>query len=198
MRLISSGLGLPYNVLSGDLSDTSYSSARVGLIEFRKYIDALQWQFVHMFCRPVFQQWVELEVLRGMLPAPDNGVQQYIRNVSWAPPAMQMTDPQREVDAMVRAIRAGLMSREMAVASLGYDLAEVDAQITAGNAAADAAGIVLDSDPRRVTQLGNSPAIIRKHYAKWNVQRQDRIKSLMQTVHSGTFLAQKEKAAVTV
>jgi capsid protein len=72
---------------------------------------------------------------------------------------MQMTDPQREVDAMVRAIRAGLMSREMAVSSLGYDLAEVDAQIAAGNAAADAAGIVLDSDPRKVTQQGN-PAII--------------------------------------
>ena len=155
LRLIASGLGLPYNVLSGDLSDTSYSSARVGLIEFRKYIDALQWQFVHMFCRPVFQRWIELEVLSGTLPLPENGVRPYVRNVSWAPPAMQMTDPQREVDAMVRAIRAGLMSREMAVASLGYDLAEVDAQIAAGNVAADAAGIVLDSDPRRLTQQGN-------------------------------------------
>ncbi len=160
MRLIASGLGLPYNVLSGDLSDTSYSSARVGLIEFRKYIDALQWQFVHMFCRPVFQRWIELEILRGTLPLPENGVQQYVRNISWAPPAMQMTDPQREVDAMVRAIRAGLMSREMAVASLGYDLAEVDAQIAAGNVAADAAGIVLDSDPRRVTQQGNPTVIL--------------------------------------
>ena len=155
LRLIASGLGLPYNILSGDLSDTSYSSARVGLIEFRKYIDALQWQFVHMLCRPVFQRWVELEVLRGALPVTENGVRDYIRNITWAPPSMQMTDPQREVDAMVRAIRAGLMSREMAVASLGYDLAEVDAQIAAGNAAADAAGIVLDSDPRRVTQQGN-------------------------------------------
>jgi lambda family phage portal protein len=159
LRLIASGLGLPYNILSGDLSDTSYSSARVGLIEFRKYVDALQWQFVHMFCRPVFQRWVELEVLRGALPVAENGVLAYIRNVSWAPPAMQMTDPQREVDAMVRAIRAGLMSREMAVASLGYDLAEVDAQIAAGNTAADAAGIVLDSDPRRVTQQGNPASI---------------------------------------
>lgn len=159
LRLIASGLGLPYNVVSGDLSDTSYSSARVGLIEFRKYIDALQWQFIHMFCRPVFQRWVELEVLRGTLPSFDEGVQEYLDNISWAPPAMQMTDPQREVDAMVRAIRAGLMSREMAVASLGFDLAEVDAQIAAGNAAADAAGIVLDSDPRKVTQQGN-PATI--------------------------------------
>lgn len=28
LRLIASGLGLPYNILSGDLSGTSYSSAR--------------------------------------------------------------------------------------------------------------------------------------------------------------------------
>lgn len=159
LRLIASGLGLPYDVVTGDLSDTSYSSARVGRIELRKYIDALQWQFIHMLCRPVFQRWLELEILRGTLPPVDGGVQEYLDNISWAPPAMQMTDPQREVDAMVRAIRAGLISREMAVASLGYDLAEVDAQIAAGNAAADAAGIVLDSDPRKVTQQGN-PATI--------------------------------------
>lgn len=159
LRLIASGLGLPYDVVTGDLSDTSYSSARVGRIELCKYIDALQWQFIHMLCRPVFQRWLELEILRGALPPVDGGVQEYLDNISWAPPAMQMTDPQREVDAMVRAIRAGLISREMAVASLGYDLAEVDAQIAAGNAVADAAGIVLDSDPRKVTQQGN-PATI--------------------------------------
>lgn len=155
LRLIASGLGLPYNVLSGDLSDTSYSSARVGLIEFRKYVEALQWQFIHLFCRPVFRRWIELEVLRGSLPLPEGGIRTYLDNISWAPPAMQMTDPQREVDAMVRAIRAGLMSREMAVASLGYDLAEVDAQIAAGNVAADTLSLVLDSDPRKVTQQGN-------------------------------------------
>jgi len=155
LRLIASGLGLPYNVLSGDLSDTSYSSARVGLIEFRKCIAALQWQFIHLFCRPVFRRWFELEVLRGSLPLPKEGIRSYLDKVSWAPPALQMTDPQREVDAMVRAIRAGLMSREMAVASLGYDLAEVDAQIASGNAAADTLGLVLDSDPRKVSQQGN-------------------------------------------
>lgn len=33
--------------------------------------------------------------------------------------------------------------------------------------------------------LGNSPAIIRKHYAKWSVARQARIDSLMQAVHEG-------------
>ncbi|MCZ2152188.1 MAG: hypothetical protein LC126_30975 [Bryobacterales bacterium] len=54
------------------------------------------------------------------------------------------------------------------------------------------------SDQDAADVLGNSPLIIRKHYAKWNVQRQDRIKSLMQTVHSGPFLAQSEEVVVTV
>ena len=38
--------------------------------------------------------------------------------------------------------------------------------------------------------LGNSPAIVRKHYAKWSSQRQERISNLMQTVVIGTDLAQ--------
>jgi len=41
--------------------------------------------------------------------------------------------------------------------------------------------------------LGNSPAIVRKHYALWDIKRQERISSLLQMVHSGTNLAHEEK-----
>src|SRR5271163_1415677 len=34
--------------------------------------------------------------------------------------------------------------------------------------------------------LGNSPAIVRKHYAKWSPARQTRIDDLMERVHTGT------------
>jgi integrase len=45
--------------------------------------------------------------------------------------------------------------------------------------------------------LGNSPAIVRKHYAKWSPERQARIDELMERVHSvGTNWAQTEKRAV--
>ena len=40
------------------------------------------------------------------------------------------------------------------------------------------------------TILGSSPAIIRKHYAQWSVKRQERITSLLQSVHAGTILEQ--------
>lgn len=41
--------------------------------------------------------------------------------------------------------------------------------------------------------LGNSPAVILRHYATFSVQRQERIRSLLQAVRSGTDLAQLEK-----
>ncbi len=44
--------------------------------------------------------------------------------------------------------------------------------------------------------LGISPAVVRKHYAKWTPARQQRILTLMKAVHSGTFSAHAEKEAV--
>ena len=46
--------------------------------------------------------------------------------------------------------------------------------------------------------LGNSPAIVRKHYAKWSPARQKRIDDLMQTMTAvGTNWAQTKKAAAS-
>jgi integrase len=45
--------------------------------------------------------------------------------------------------------------------------------------------------------LGNSPAIVRKHYGKWSPARQARIEQLMKAVYVGANWAQTGKAAVT-
>jgi integrase len=45
--------------------------------------------------------------------------------------------------------------------------------------------------------LGNSPAMIRKHYSLWSAKRQARISNLLQTVHSGTFSAQTVNESAT-
>jgi site-specific recombinase XerD len=45
--------------------------------------------------------------------------------------------------------------------------------------------------------LGNSPAIVRKHYAKWSQARQKRIDELMKAANLCTFAVQDEKAPVT-
>ena len=49
---------------------------------------------------------------------------------------------------MKLAIRAGLISRSEAISAYGYDAEDVDREIAADNARADALGLVFDSDPR--------------------------------------------------
>jgi integrase len=44
--------------------------------------------------------------------------------------------------------------------------------------------------------LGNSPEIVRKHYAKWSPARQDRINRLMQPPELGTPVVHEEKRSV--
>ena len=46
--------------------------------------------------------------------------------------------------------------------------------------------------------LGSTPDIIRRHYAQWTTERQERIWSLAQDVWSGKFLASSKKTSVTV
>jgi lambda family phage portal protein len=53
LHTISAGFRVPYELLTGDLSQVNYSSIRAGLVEFRRMIDAVQWQlFIPMFCAP--------------------------------------------------------------------------------------------------------------------------------------------------
>ena len=49
---------------------------------------------------------------------------------------------------MKLAIRAGLTSRSEAISAYGYDAEDVDREIAADNARADALGLIFDSDPR--------------------------------------------------
>ena len=47
LHIVAAGFRLPYELLTGDLSQVNYSSIRAGLVEFRRMIDAVQWQLVH-------------------------------------------------------------------------------------------------------------------------------------------------------
>ena len=108
---------------------------------------------VHQMCRPVWAAWMKQAVLAGALDAPGFARggparrRQYLA-VKWIPQGWQWVDPQKEFNAMKLAIRAGLMSRSEAISGNGYDAEDVDREIAADNARADALGLVFDSDAR--------------------------------------------------
>ncbi|MGB1209335.1 MAG: phage portal protein, partial [Paracoccaceae bacterium] len=65
-REIAAGVGLTFEALTGDLTQTNYSSARVGLVEFRRRAEMLQRQLIEgQLLRPLWKLWIELRALAG-------------------------------------------------------------------------------------------------------------------------------------
>ena len=72
LHAIAAGVGLTYELLTGDLSQVNYSSIRAGLIEFRRRMEALQWQLlVPGLCQPVWRRFVLAAQAAGKLPDGD-------------------------------------------------------------------------------------------------------------------------------
>jgi capsid protein len=62
-------------------------------------------------------------------------------------------DPQKEFNAMLTAVRSGLMNRSGAISAFDYDAEEIDREIAVDNARVDELGLVFDSDPRHSAEL---------------------------------------------
>lgn len=143
LRAIAAGLGLPYEIFTGDLENVNYSSIRAGLVEFRKRLE--HWQhnvFVFKFCRPVWDRWVRTAVLSGQIdPIAYARDPAAYHAVEWLPPRQEWVDPAKDLEAETGAIAAGLMSRTAALARRGVDINRVRAEIAAERAADAAAGL---------------------------------------------------------
>lgn len=150
LRRIAAGLGIPYELLSGDLSAVTFASGRHGLLEFRRTVEAVQYALlVPMFCQPVVERWAALAAAAGVLPADADAT---VRR--WVASEVEMLDRRAEVLTDLLRVRAGFTSRSEVVGRAGWRAEDVDAEIAADNARADALGLALDSDPRRTTQQG--------------------------------------------
>lgn len=163
-RAVAAAMGVTYEQLTGDLTQVNYSSIRAGLLEFRRRCEALQHGvLVHQLCRPIWQAFIEQAALEGALSLPGyarggQGKRREYLAVKWIPQGWQWVDPKKEFDAMLTAIRSGLLSRSEAISSFGYDAEDVDREIAADNARADALGLVFESDPRH--DLTAAPATV--------------------------------------
>ena len=142
-REIAAGLGVPYEVLTGDLSQVNYSSIRAGLLEFRRRVEAHQHNvLVFQLLRPIWRAFVTAEILSGRIAAPGFGRNPELwLGARWITPRFDWVDPRKDVEAELAAIEGGLMSRRQAVAARGYDLEALDQEIADDNARAARLGL---------------------------------------------------------
>jgi lambda family phage portal protein len=147
LRAIAAGMGLSYESLTGDLTETNYSSGRMGHLSMQRNVDSWREGIIitHMMS-PIVEDFKNIASILGTDASR--------AKATHIPPMREMIDPTKEIPAMVDSIRAGLSSRSEAVASLGKDPNDVQNQIQKDNQKADELGLILDSDPRKTNSSG--------------------------------------------
>ncbi|MGD2215138.1 MAG: phage portal protein [Gemmatimonadales bacterium] len=142
------GALMPYELFSGDLSDTSYSSIMFGLGSYRQLVSLLRRDVVLPFwTNPVWEWFVELGQAAGVLPDEAGPVR-------WVHPPWPLVDPVKDARGKLIAVRGGWDTLSRVIAETGEDPDEVLAEQRRLQEWARAHGIVLDGIPSTATLGG--------------------------------------------
>ncbi len=153
---IMAGIGLPYELGTGDMSQVNYSSWRGGMLGFRNTVEAYRWlTLIPLFCMPVWRRFIDTLVLQGkILRSAAQDEQVSLRTVQWTAPRFESVDPVKDAEAVLKDVRMGRKTWFEAVLENGYDPTTQLEQIALFNKLVDKFEIILDSDPRRTTLRG--------------------------------------------
>lgn len=152
LHIIAAGFRVPYALMTGDLSQANFASSRVGLNEFRRMIEMVQWQIViPMFCQRIWDWFIESAWAQGLIS---------VRSVpaEWAPPKFESVNPWQDAQTDLLEVRAGFSTLAQAIAKRGYDPAAQLQEIASVLELVDGLKLILDSDPRKVTKAGGTQA----------------------------------------
>jgi lambda family phage portal protein len=142
LRAISAGCGVPYELMTGDLSQVNYSSYRAGLVDFRRRIEQDQWQLhVPTVCQRIWNRF-QAEAAFG---SPGIGER---TKIEWTPPRFELIDPLKETEAEIEACLAGFDTWPEIVRKRGWTSTEQLDAIEDWQKELDKRGIVLKSDAR--------------------------------------------------
>jgi lambda family phage portal protein len=152
LREVASGVGVSYESLSRDYSQSNYSSSRLSLLDDRDLWRVLQLWFIRSFREPLHRLWLQQAVLSGAIrsiSAEQYAVQpEKFEAVRFKPRGWSWIDPTKEVAAAKEAILAGLTTRTHVIAQTadGRDVEDVDNERLQEIENADEKGLQYDVD----------------------------------------------------
>lgn len=160
LRGIAAGIGISYESISKDYSQSNYSSSRLALIDDRENYRIIQQWLVANFHQPVFEKWLKLSVLSGELKIADYELNtEKYTDVRWTPRGFSWIDPTKDVAASIAENRAGFKSKTQIIAEAGEDYEEVLEQIAEEKKLAKKLGLIFDTDPEHVDGQGAFQAL---------------------------------------
>ena len=131
LRNQASAMGLSYEQLTQDWSQTNYSSARAALLETWKTLSRRRKQFADGFCTPVWCCLLEEAFEAGELPLPAGApdfmdARAEYSACRWTGPGRGWVDPVKEAEGALLRIAGGLSTLEdEAAENTGKDIEEI-------------------------------------------------------------------------
>lgn len=157
LRGVSAGAGVSYESLSKDYSQSNYSSSRLALLDDRDTWRVLQQMVIETLHQNIFEEWLEMAVLAGVLNLPGYETQRdRYEDVRWIPRGWNWIDPQREIGAYKTAVRSGFMTLTDVVAQNGGDFEELAQSRSRELELCDELDLVFDTDPEMTTEQGQA------------------------------------------
>ena len=156
LRYIAASIGVSYEQLSRDYTNTNYSSARAAMTETWKFMQARKKLIADHFASIIYRLWLEEAINRGeitTLPRDKAGLLytnqrlnlkfDAISRCDWIGASRGQIDEEKETDAAIKRINSGLSTAEDELARLGKDWRKVFRQIKREQDMRKALGLIL-------------------------------------------------------
>lgn len=112
---IAAGLGVPYEFMTGDMTEVNFSSSRVRTNQYRRDVERDQWTLlIPMLCDRVSTRWLSLLDVTGVRAG--QGIYP-----DWTTPKWASVNPVQDVAADLSEIKGGLCSISEKIRQRGYD-----------------------------------------------------------------------------
>lgn len=146
LRNVASSTGTSYEEVSKDYSQANYSSSRLSLMSERDNYKVLQQWIIRDFHQPVFEVWLEIAVMSGVIKTPNDFYinQENYNQPKWLARGWDWVDPQKDINADKEALKAGLKTLSDCLADEGKDFEETFEQIKKERELLKKHGIELD------------------------------------------------------
>lgn len=161
LRGASAGIGVSYESLSKDYSQSNYSSSRLSMLDDRDFFKVIQQFMMENFMQPLYEDFLDMSVLSGRLPFPDYELNplRYKESARWMARGWEWIDPWKEVQAAKLAIRSGLATAQSVLSSKGDDVEELFKQLRRERDLASQYNLVLETDAAQTTDKGEVQAL---------------------------------------
>lgn len=155
LREIAAGIGISYESLSRDFSNSNYSSSRLAILDDRDLWRVLQGWFIRQFRYELHTEFMMMATLAGKIQglsaeAFGNDMKRYSA-VSFKPRGWSWIDPTKEIDAYIKAVRAGFdtVTNVIAKTADGRDMEDVLEERAQELKDMEEAKVQFDTDPER-------------------------------------------------